>query len=445
MKLLLFFLCIPFWGNAQDDLLEFKVEATLNKYKNFVNIFFLEIGKDQKDKTYKRDRFNIFYGSPDLVDDLFHKTKDHISIEDYFSIARRLKNFQTDINLIEGSVTEVNIPNSQINLRASVQKNVPKTNFISKENEVSETEYRNYVFGFVATKNINGTIKDLRIASVYHFEDDDNDQVINFFDECPNSDLNSKTDKNGCEVIVKSLPIPEKKDNIQFSKMLSIPKGKIKVGRRFHPIAGFYMSNYEVTFDEFDEYCLETDIEFPYDYDWGRGKRPVINVSWYDAIKYCNWRSKKEGFDTCYQISPSEIVTNFKRNGYRLPTEEEWELAANKNDFTKKTLDLIGWYAKHSTQRSMIVGQKEPDTGGLFDLFGNVGEWTNDWYSDEYHVGLDDKNPDRNKKKIIRGGNFSSMSNTCNSTYRFNVLDPKIGNQFTGFRIVRSGETTIKR
>ena len=93
-------------------------------------------------------------------------------------------------------------------------------------------------------------------------------------------------------------------------------------------LRSFMIGKYEVTFTEYDAYCQATGNSRPSDWNWGRGNRPVINVSWYDAVAYCNWRSQKEGLTSCYAINGTNVTYNAGANGYRLPTEAEWECAA---------------------------------------------------------------------------------------------------------------------
>ena len=134
----------------------------------------------------------------------------------------------------------------------------------------------------------------------------------------------------------------------------------------------FEIGKYPVTFKEYDLFCEDRKRKKPDDRGWGRGKRPVINVSWNDAKAYCDWLSKKTG-DT-----------------YRLPTEAEWEYACRAGTTTKwsfgddeKELGKYAWYdknaydkgEKHSDYGTHPVGEKLPNPWGLYDMHGNVWEW----------------------------------------------------------------------
>ncbi len=187
-------------------------------------------------------------------------------------------------------------------------------------------------------------------------------------------------------------------------------------------LKAFYISKYEVTFEEYDAFCDATSRKKPHDENYGRGKRPVFNVNWYDAIEYCNWLSKKYGFDECYRIDKTRkdpnnlndadnlkwIVTcDFNATGYRLPSEAEWEFAARGGNLGKNTLysggdqsERIAWFSGDNTKKTMPVGQKKANELGLFDMSGNVWEWCWDIYA--YY----DKPTSKFSARIDRGGSW---------------------------------------
>ena len=137
---------------------------------------------------------------------------------------------------------------------------------------------------------------------------------------------------------------------------------------------------------------------------------PVENVSWYDAIYFCNKLSKIKGLDPVYSVNGKTDVTewdyiphernsiygnveqNLNANGYRLPTVEEWQYAAKGGQDFKyagsDSLDEVGWYSSNSGETPHPVAQKKPNGYGLYDMSGNVWEWCWDSYGDHYRYDL---------------------------------------------------------
>lgn len=155
----------------------------------------------------------------------------------------------------------------------------------------------------------------------------------------------------------------------------------------------FYMGKYEVTYEEFDAFCEDIQrYSRPDDEGQGRGKRPVAGVTWYDAAEYCNWLSEKEGLVPCYSGTGKLIKCDFSANGYRLPTEAEWEYAARGGPTSQGFIfagsnnpDDVAWYSENAGDAAQAVGQKEPNEIGLYDMSGNSFEWCWDWYVDDYY------------------------------------------------------------
>jgi dienelactone hydrolase len=155
-------------------------------------------------------------------------------------------------------------------------------------------------------------------------------------------------------------------------------------------------------------------------------RRPVENVSWWDAIRYCNLRSTKEGLTPCYDLATGRCDRS--RNGYRLPTSEEWDLAAASSDPRQANLSSGGTKDTAPLLDLIRAGTRDvasfaPNKSGLFDMLGNVWEWTGE---DEPAVAC-----------VIRGGSFLSSKTGWNRGYR-SSLEPDRKSRFTGFRVVRT-------
>ena len=210
-------------------------------------------------------------------------------------------------------------------------------------------------------------------------------------------------------------------------------------------VSGFYMDKYEVTFDEYDAYCTATSRTKPGDQGWGRGTRPVINVSWFDAVAYCNWRSQKEGLTPCYTISGNNVKCNFRAKGYRLPTEAEWEYAARggkeSREYTyagSNTVDDVGWYRDNSGSYTHPVGGKQANELGIYDMSGNVWEWCWDLYG-SYSRGsaTDPRGPSSGESRVLRGGEWAYADFDLRSANR--GWNPPVSmDNHLGFRLSRT-------
>ena len=205
-------------------------------------------------------------------------------------------------------------------------------------------------------------------------------------------------------------------------------------------ISSFYMGKYEVTQKEYQEVMGTNPSYFKGD------NLPVEQVSWYNAIEYCNERSRKEGLTPAYTINGSgndrTVTWNRNTNGYRLPTEAEWEYACRAGTMTAYNTGAsitanTGWYETNSGYKTHPVGQKPANAWGLYDMHGNVWEWCWDLY-DDYPSGAQ-TNPvgaSSGFYRMMRGGSSYFSAEYVRSAYRVG-MNPTYRDDNLGFRILR--------
>jgi formylglycine-generating enzyme required for sulfatase activity len=232
-------------------------------------------------------------------------------------------------------------------------------------------------------------------------------------------------------------------------KFVSIPVGSFQMGstngdadeRPVHlvSLSGFDMSAYEITQGSYKEVMRTNPSK-----NTGDDNLPVENVSWWDAIKFCNALSVKAGLQRCYNENTGDC--DFSKNGFRLPTEAEWEYACRAGTTTKyytgdeeSDLEQAGWYRNNKNKKSEThpVGKKIPNAWGLFDMHGNVWEWCNDWYAS--YSSRDSNNPlgiSNELNRVIRGGSCTNFADYSRSANRNNTT-PGSRYGYVGFRIVR--------
>jgi len=223
-------------------------------------------------------------------------------------------------------------------------------------------------------------------------------------------------------IFIRNNFVPRKpvvKPTIQW---VSIPEGTFRMGgtqanaapKHEVRLSAFKMSAHEVTFAQYDVFCEDKNREKPFDEGWGRGQRPVINVSWDDATAFAKWM------------------------GCRLPTEAEWEYAcrAGSTAHFNTGKELTNDQANYNSDQTRAVGSFAVNDWGLYDMHGNAWEWCSDWFGN--YASSPQTNPigpSEGKHRIYRGGSWKSKWHSCRSWYR-NKIGPGYLSNFIGFRLV---------
>ncbi|WP_316368099.1 nSTAND1 domain-containing NTPase [Candidatus Thiodiazotropha sp. CDECU1] len=201
-------------------------------------------------------------------------------------------------------------------------------------------------------------------------------------------------------------------------------------------IKPFYLGKYEVTFADYTVFANATGRELPDDEGWGRDRRSVINVTWADAVAYAEWLSQQTG----------------KR--YRLPTEAEWEYAARAGSTTnyswgddirqdnKVWANCDGCGSQWDGKQTAPVGSFEPNAFSLYDMAGNVWEWTQDCWHDDYQNAPSDGSAWLESeqvicgRRVVRGGSWNGVPRSLRSAYRVR-FNPVVRFDFLGFRLAQ--------
>ncbi|HEY3324491.1 MAG TPA: SUMF1/EgtB/PvdO family nonheme iron enzyme [Planctomycetota bacterium] len=253
----------------------------------------------------------------------------------------------------------------------------------------------------------------------------------------------------GAGTATKMPPIVKTKGG---AEMVLLPAGEFEMGSSHGKgddgpvhkvrIAALLMDRYEVTQEQFTELAIEPGSRF-------KGpKNPVEMISWTKAAEFCNARSIAEGLQPCYD---QMAVCNFEADGYRLPTEAEWEYACRAGSTSDyccgndaRRLSEVGWFAENSGKTTHPVGQKAPNAWGLHDMHGNVAEWCHDVYAKDYYAKSPAENPrgpDKGDGNVLRGGAWNSsvpaLRSFARAQERPGFLDACFSQDAIGFRCVR--------
>lgn len=236
-----------------------------------------------------------------------------------------------------------------------------------------------------------------------------------------------------------SVIIELEKGQNNLNNMVFVEGGVFHNGVSNVRVNNFYIGTYEVTQKEWAEIMGYNPS------NWKANNLPVENISWYEAIEFCNKLSHQENLNPVYAINDNSVVVNWNANGYRLPTEAEWEFAARGGKFADSSdfsgsnkIETVAWFNKNSKRKTQAVGTKLPNLLNIFDMSGNVFEWCWDWYGE--YPGFAQVNPKgsaNGEKKIIRGGAWISDKQFCKIDSRSSEF-PETKGYLIGFRIVRN-------
>lgn len=255
------------------------------------------------------------------------------------------------------------------------------------------------------------------------------------------------------DVIVEHLPVFQPPSG---GEMVLLPSNTFLMGTPFlgetlfHyvDINSFYIDRYPITQGLYEKIMGVNPSK-------RKGKtNPVERTQWTDAVRFCNKCSEMDGLTPCYNLDTWEC--NFEANGYRLPTEAEWEYACRAGSekeycFGDAVSDLprYGWYKQNSGGMTHPVGQLLPNRWGLYDMHGNVWQWCHDYYSATYYTEGSRDNPHgptTGKMRVLRGGAWDCDAAKCRAAYRHKEFptysDACFGADSYGFRRARTAEST---
>jgi formylglycine-generating enzyme required for sulfatase activity len=206
-------------------------------------------------------------------------------------------------------------------------------------------------------------------------------------------------------------------------------------------VLSFHMGKYDVTQGLYESVMGTNPSAFK-----GDPNRPVESVSWYDAVAFCNKLSERDGLQKVYTIIGTDVTADWSANGYRLPTEAEWEYAAREGRqglsqhhvyAGSDDLGQVAWYKGNSGETTHPVGQKAPNALGLYDMNGNVWQWCWDWFGDYSSSGQNDpRGASSGVYRVTRGGSWLNVARYNRVASR--VYGPPVNQIYDlGFRLVR--------
>ena len=205
-------------------------------------------------------------------------------------------------------------------------------------------------------------------------------------------------------------------------------------------LSAFRISIYEVTQREWEALMGYNPSAF-------RGEElPVHQITWYEAVEFCNQKSKAENLNPAYVLEGLSVRWDSSADGYRLPTEAEWEYAARgggtgsaRNYPGGSKPEDLAWFAGNSQNEPHEVGQKRPNALSLYDMAGNVAEWCWDWFESYGRSARNPQGPATGTRRVARGGAWGSHDDDLRVTNR-GSMPPELSHATVGFRVARNDE-----
>lgn len=272
-------------------------------------------------------------------------------------------------------------------------------------------------------------------------------------------------------VVVASVRAQKEADNLVFVKGGTFRNIQSDYYGKGVTLSSFFIGKCEVTQKEWNEAMESNPSKFKGD------DMPVEMVTWYECVDYCNKRSAKEGLKPYYNIDKDKkdtnnscerddlkwtVTINAGANGYRLPTEAEWEYAAGGGQLSKgytysggNHIEKVAWYWQNSGDKTLTgfwnwpvieknndktkpVGGKEPNELGLYDMSGNVREWCWDWFGDKLEAkGADPEGNSSGSLRVWKGGGWMGIDFSCELSFRAGY-EPNFRGSDQGVRVCRS-------
>ena len=260
-------------------------------------------------------------------------------------------------------------------------------------------------------------------------------------------------------------------------EMVEVPGGSFDMGDMFGNdddsekpvhrvrINDFYMSKHPVTYAQYDAFCEATGNRKPEEAGWGRGSYPIVWINWYEAVEFCNWLSKQAGLEPCYTIGKKHKDANnkselddlkwtvhydFSKNGFRLPTEAEWEYAARGGPLTrieseykyagKRDEEAETGNSNNSGEQTHLFDKEASQKSGPYNMRSNIFEWCWDWYDRDYYKYSpqdNPKGPDKGSKRVTRGLDWILYAKYM-EVYDRSKFAPSSNDVLLGFRLFRS-------